>query len=253
MSDEPSLREKVASSEVTPQVKDLLVDLVDEVEILSPLLPTGQRRRVSSLTESLVSEVLDPSHEPYLWEVALDIIAKAAQSRGERGLHATELVTQLSPVLHAYFEPPGEVTLQEITEKTVFGVILLSETLTEPKINFVAPNAISLAQALFSKHAWYRAIYAGKSLVGFLMLYDNPEEPTYFLWRFMIAEPFHGRGYGRKAIQCLIDHARSRPGATELQLSCGEGQGSPEDFYAKIGFTRTGKVVGDEVVMRIGL
>jgi len=85
------------------------------------------------------------------------------------------------------------------------------------------------------------------------MLYDDPDEPTYFLWRFMIAEPFHGRGYARQAMLRLIDHVRTRPGATELQLSCGEGEGSPEGFYAKMGFTRTGKVMGDEVVMRVGL
>jgi diamine N-acetyltransferase len=253
MTNEPSLREKVASSEVAPTLKNLLAAFIDEVESLSPVLPTIPRRRVNSLIERLVSEVLDPGLETYLWEVALDTITKAARSQGERGVRVTELVAKLSPELHAYFGTPGEVSLQEITEKTVYGVILISETLTEPKCNFVAPNAVSLAQALFSKHAWYRAIYAGKSLVGFMMLYDNPDEPTYFLWRFMIAEPFHGRGYARQAILRLMDHVRTRPGATELLLSCGEGEGSPEGFYAKVGFTRTGKVMDEEIVMRIGL
>jgi diamine N-acetyltransferase len=253
MSNEPSLKEKFASSEVVAPLKNLLAELGDEVESLSPLLPTTPRRRAGYMFERLVNEVLDPSLEPNLWEVGLDIITKAARSQGKRGMQVNELVTRLTPELHACFETTGEVTLQEITEKTVFGVILLSETLTEPKSNFVAPNAISFAEALFSKHAWYRAIYAGKSLVGFMMLYDDPDEPTYFLWRFMIAEPFHGRGYARQAILRLIDHVRTRPGATELLLSCGEGEGSPEGFYAKIGFTRTGKVMGNEIVMRYGL
>jgi diamine N-acetyltransferase len=69
----------------------------------------------------------------------------------------------------------------------------------------------------------------------------------------MIAEPYHGRGYARQAIQRLIEHVRTRPGAKELLLSCGEGEGSPEGFYAKQGFTRTGKMEGDEVVMSITL
>jgi len=167
MSNEQSLKEKVASSEVKQPLKDLLAGLVDEVESLSPLLQASQKRRVSNMTERLVNEVLDPGLEAYIWEVALDFITKAARSQEERGKQVSELVAKLTPELRAYFGPPGEVSLQEITEKTVHGVILLSETLTEPKINFVAPNAVSLAQALFSKHAWYRAIYAGKSLVGF--------------------------------------------------------------------------------------
>jgi diamine N-acetyltransferase len=37
-------------------------------------------------------------------------------------------------------------------------VCFLSDTLTEPQKFMVAPNAISLAQALFSKKAWCRAI-----------------------------------------------------------------------------------------------
>jgi diamine N-acetyltransferase len=253
MPNEPSLREKVASSEVKQPLKDLLAKLVDEVESLSPLLPTSQKWRVRHMTERLVSEVLNPGLEPNIWEVALDFITKAARSQAERGELVNELFPKLTPELRAHFGPPGEVSLQEINEKTVDSVIFLSETLTEPKVNFVAPNAVSLAQALFNKHAWYRAICAGKSLVGFLMLYDDPDEPTYFLWRFMIAEPFHGRGYGRQAMLRLIEHVRTRPGATELLLSCGEGEGSPEGFYSKMGFTRTGKVMGDEVVMRYGL
>jgi len=62
----------------------------------------------------------------------------------------------------------------------------------EPQKIHGRPNAFSLAQALFSKKAWYRAIYAGKAAVGFLMLWDDDEEPNYFLWRFMIAEPCRG-------------------------------------------------------------
>ncbi len=250
MSDKASLQEKVAASQLDLQLKDSLLGLVREAESLMPLLPTSQRRRVRYMTERLVTEVLDPAVEITLFEVALDIITKAALSQGERGKGTLEMISQVSPFLHALFGPPGEVTLQEITEETLFGIILLSETLSEPKSNFVAPNAVSLAQALFSKHAWYRAIYAGKYPVGFLMLYDNPEKPTYFLWRFMIAEPYHGRGYARQAIQRLIDYVRTRPGAKELLLSCGEGEGSPEGFYAKQGFTRTGGKEGDEVVMR---
>lgn len=145
------------------------------------------------------------------------------------------------------------VSLQEITEETVIDICNLSNTLSEAQRKMVADNAKSIAQAHFSKHAWFRAIYAGETPVGFLMLYDNPDEHEYFLWRFMIAGPHQGNGYGRQAIELLLDYVRSRPGANELLTSCGEGEASPEGFYLSLGFERDGKVYDDEVGLRLPL
>jgi diamine N-acetyltransferase len=135
----------------------------------------------------------------------------------------------------------------------VIDICRLSDTLTEPRKNFVAQNAVSIAQGTYDDHAWMRAIYAGEAPIGFLMLYDDPEEPDYFLWRFMIAEPYHGRGFGREAIQRLAEHVKTRPGATELLVSCGQGEGSPEGFYQRLGFKHNGKKYGYEVGLSLAL
>ena len=145
------------------------------------------------------------------------------------------------------------VSLREITAETVVSICNLSNTLPEQQQRAVAPNAQSIAQAHFSQYAWFRAIYADETPVGFIMLYDNPEEPKYFLWRLMIAGHCQKLGYGKKAIELLIEHVRRRPGAEELLVSCVEGEGSPEGFYAKVGFKRTGEMLGKEVVMRLKL
>jgi diamine N-acetyltransferase len=147
--------------------------------------------------------------------------------------------------------PDSIVTLREITEETVVSICKLSDALSEQHKKMVAPNALSIAQAHYNQHAWFRAIYADETPVGFIMLYDNPEEPKYFLWRLMIAGPYQGFGYGRKAVQSLIDYVRQRPGASELLVSCVEGDGSPEGFYTKLGFKRTGEILGEEVVMSL--
>ncbi|HSJ52775.1 MAG TPA: GNAT family N-acetyltransferase [Anaerolineae bacterium] len=149
--------------------------------------------------------------------------------------------------------PDAEVTLREITSETVHQVCRLSDTLTPPKKFMVAPNALSIAEAYFEPHAWFRAVYAGETPVGFLMLFDSPEEKEYFLWRFMVAEPHHGKGFGRRAMELLADHVRSRPGATVLETSCGQGAGSPEGFYEALGFRRNGKMLDDEVGMTLEL
>ena len=81
----------------------------------------------------------------------------------------------------------ANVSLREVNADTVGAVCGLSNTLTEPKKNFVANNAFSIAQAYFEPKAWFRAIYADEEPVGFVMLHDDAEQPEYFLWRFMNA------------------------------------------------------------------
>ena len=149
--------------------------------------------------------------------------------------------------------PEAEISLRQITAETVVQVCKLSDTLTPPKKYMVAPNAVSIAQAHFNEHAWFRAIYADNTPVGFLMLYDDPQEEEYFLWRLMIAGPHHGKGFGRQAIALLADHVRTRPGATVLETSCGQGPGSPEEFYRKLGFERNGKMFEGEVGLSLTL
>jgi diamine N-acetyltransferase len=149
--------------------------------------------------------------------------------------------------------PDAEVTLREITAESVRDICRLTDTLTPPKKHMVAPNAVSIAQAYFEPKAWFRAVYADETPVGFVMLYDDADEQEYFLWRFMIAEPYHGKGFGRRAIELLADHVRTRPGAQVLETSCGQGPGSPEVFYRKVGFERSGKMFGREVGLSLAL
>jgi diamine N-acetyltransferase len=152
---------------------------------------------------------------------------------------------------------PEEVTLREITQETVVTIVKLS--VAESQKGFVAPNAVSLAQALFSEEAWYRAIYAGDEPVGFVMVYDEslrtpaPEAPGVGVWRFMVDERHQGRGIGRQALVRVIDHVRAKGVFTTLELSYVPGPGCPEPFYRSLGFRPTGRMDGDEVVLELVL
>ena len=250
---ETELNGKIEEASIPDELKIELKSLLQGMDALLPRLDPYRKRRSSYMIGQLVKEVIDPTVEPHWWEVVLDLLAKAAEDQGEAGRSVLEATSRLKPLLMKHMESYGEVSLKEITAETAMGICMLSDTLTEPKSNFVAPNVYSLAQAHFNKHAWFRAIYAGKAPVGFVMMVDNAEEAHYFLWRYMIAEPFHGRGFGRKAMERLVDYVRTRPGAKELLVSCGQGEGSPEGFYQKLGFVHTGEKLGDEVVMQMGL
>jgi diamine N-acetyltransferase len=86
------------------------------------------------------------------------------------------------------------------------------------------------------------------------MLHDDPEKPEYHLWRFMIDQRYQKHGYGRDALELLLDHVRARPGAVALTLSYVPGDGGPGAFYERMGFAHTGEADEDgELLMRIGL
>jgi diamine N-acetyltransferase len=113
---------------------------------------------------------------------------------------------------------------------------------------------VSIAQAHFAPEvAWFRAVYADETPIGFVMLEDDAANAEYFLWRFMIDARFQGYGFGRQALALLIEHVKTRPNASALYTSCVPGEGSPGPFYEKMGFVYTGEVSDEELVMRLDL
>jgi diamine N-acetyltransferase len=152
----------------------------------------------------------------------------------------------------------ADVHFVRVTARTVLQVCALSETLTPAQRRMVADNAVSIAQGHFSESAWMRAIYADETLVGFIMLHtgsdydDGIDCPGVFLWRLMIAGPYQGKGYGRRAMERLLAHLRSQ-GISELYTSVGLGDASPEGFYRQFGFERTGDRYDDQPELKLTL
>jgi diamine N-acetyltransferase len=146
----------------------------------------------------------------------------------------------------------NNVELREVTKDTVRAVCGLDAG--DGGVQ-VAPNAVSIAQAYFAPEAWFRAICAGDELVGFLMLYDPtlstaPEEKEFMLWRLMIDRRFQGRGYGHAAVEALVAHVRSRPGADALYVSHVKDAQPLARFYGSLGFVYTGDEDDGELWMR---
>ena len=138
-----------------------------------------------------------------------------------------------------------------ITEETLWPILNLE--VSDAQKQFVASNAVSIAQAHFSEYAWFRAIYADETPVGFVMLYIDQEKPTYELWRFMIDQHHQGKGYGYQAMEQVIAHVQTLPNATEMFTSYVPGEGNPGHFYRRLGFVETGDVEHGENVMRLDL
>ena len=141
------------------------------------------------------------------------------------------------------------VTLREVTKENQWDIFRLE--VAPEQSHYVAPNEMSIAQAYFDREtAWFRAIYADDTPVGFLMLSDNASSQRYFIWRLMIDAQYQNLGFAKRALELLFDYVRTRPGATEILVSYRPGEEGPQGFYEKLGFVPTGEMEDDEVVMR---
>jgi diamine N-acetyltransferase len=152
---------------------------------------------------------------------------------------------------------PAHVHLREITDENREAVRALRVGPGQER--FVASVAKSLADAATTPEGnpWYRAIYAGDEPVGFVMLsWDVTPAPgifgPWFLWRLLIDERHQRRGYGRAALDLIVDLVRAE-GATELLTSYQPGEGEPWPFYEKFGFRSTGEVDGSEILIALDL
>jgi diamine N-acetyltransferase len=142
------------------------------------------------------------------------------------------------------------VELREITAETVRQVTALA--VAPDQEGYVAPNAVSIAEAYFQPKAWFRAIALRDELVGFAMVYRDSQAGEFYVWRFMIDARHQGRGYGRRAVELLVEEARG-DGFDQVTLSVVPGDRSALEFYKRLGFAETGKVHGKEIELALQL
>ena len=143
----------------------------------------------------------------------------------------------------------AEIQFRELTRENYPEVLKLE--VREDQQKLVAHNWSSVAQAHFHDEAYFRGIYAGDTPVGFFMLEVWSEQQEYGLWRFMIDQRYQRQGLGRKAMEKIIAHVRTLPGATEFFTSHVDTDGNPGPFYEKLGFAYTGEVDGTERIMKM--
>ena len=143
------------------------------------------------------------------------------------------------------------VSLRPISEDNVNAIIKLD--VAENQKDLVAPNSVSIAQAAHTTNRWERAIYADDEPVGYVLLSENRTKPRYYLWRYMIDQRYQGMGFGRTAMEIVIDYVRTLPKATEMYVTYVPVEQGPRDFYAGLGFEDTGVDHEGELEMKLEL
>jgi diamine N-acetyltransferase len=156
----------------------------------------------------------------------------------------------------------AKITLAEITKDNVNPIVRMNPGAVGERM--VATNGISIAQGTYSKNAWFRAVMANDTPVGFVMLFDPTLDleaakaqdealDALYIWRFMIDFKHQGKGYGEQVMQLIIERAKSMPTINAVSLSYVLRDGNAKPFYERMGFRETGKVTDGEMEMVLKL
>ena len=133
------------------------------------------------------------------------------------------------------------IELREITKDNLNTVLAL-EVFDHQKA-FVSSAVASLAQAyVYKDTAFPFAVYAGNTLVGFIMLGYYEARNQYTLWKFLIDKKYQNKGYGKEALKKGIQYLQNTFHAKEIYTGVSVGNEQAKHVYKSLGFAETGLV-----------
>ena len=102
------------------------------------------------------------------------------------------------------------ITLNRIDESNFINAFQLE--LAKGQEAFVSHPIRSLAQAYVYYHQCTPfGIYAGDTMVGYVMVIYDFDTEEYNLWHLMIDKKYQRQGYGKQAILTCLDYIRQEP------------------------------------------
>ncbi len=129
------------------------------------------------------------------------------------------------------------ITLKENTRGNFEKLISLQ--VTEEQKNFVASNLYTIAQMQFKEEKIAKGIYLDDVPVG-LIAYDLED---YDIWRLMIDSQYQGKGYGRKAMELVLDILRKDGRLKTARTSIIVGNIAMRNLIESLGFKENGNIL----------
>lgn len=141
------------------------------------------------------------------------------------------------------------IQLKEINRYNFSELIKLK--VADDQQSFVASNVVSLAQAKVYPECVCFAIYDDELMVGFTMYCLDFDDQEYWIYRLMIDEEHQSKGYGKAAMELLIDRLKKDPEHHVIYLSFEPENKGAKTLYEKLGFRADGRVVDGEIVYKL--
>ena len=140
------------------------------------------------------------------------------------------------------------VELKAITEENFLEAFDLK--LAPGQDEFVSHPIRSLAQAyVYRDQCQPFGIYAGDEMVGYVMVIYDYDVPEYDIWHMMIDATRQGRGYGRDALDRVIEYIGTKPfgDSDRVALTCNKRNPIARKLYESRGFRASGVEDGEEI------
>ena len=144
------------------------------------------------------------------------------------------------------------INLRKITEENFIDAFNLK--LASEQERFVSHPIRSLAQAyVYREQCQPFGIYEGDTMVGYVMVIYDYDIPEYDIWHMMIDESNQRRGYGRVALNRVLDYIKTKPfgSSNRVALTCNRDNIQALNLYKSRGFTETGAVDEDEIELSL--
>ena len=108
---------------------------------------------------------------------------------------------------------------------------------------YVASNVGILAKA----YAYYNdsivyGIYNDATAVGLALVREYQDDNCYIFDQLMIDEKYQGNGYGKKAIELILNDLKNKNKFKKFFLCYVEGDDAAKNLYTSFGFEHTGDI-----------
>ena len=146
------------------------------------------------------------------------------------------------------------ISLRPIDESNFLDVFNLK--LGEGQEHYVSHPIRSLAQAyVYRAQCQPFAIFDAERVVGYVMVIYDDDIPEYDIWHMMIDASEQGHGYGRAALQQVLEYIKQKPfgDSNRVALTCNKDNTNALALYQNIGFELTGNDDEDEVELAMML
>lgn len=140
------------------------------------------------------------------------------------------------------------INLRKITEDNFIDAFQLK--LAPEQERFVSHPIRSLAQAyVYREQCQPFGIYDDDTMVGYVMVIYDYDVPEYDVWHMMIDASKQGRGYGKAALEQVLEYIRTKPfgDSDRVTLTCNRDNPQALHLYKSKGFTETGAEDEDEI------
>ena len=121
---------------------------------------------------------------------------------------------------------------------------------------YVSHPIRSLAQAyVYRNQCTPFGIYHEDKMVGYVMVIYDYDIPEYDIWHMMIDASEQGHGYGREALQRVLEYIKRKPfgDSNRVALTCNKDNTNALALYQNMGFELTGNDDEEEVELAMML